>query len=117
MTIKDSYSLISGNYEGVLNRLGSEDRIARFVHKFFETGDFEKLEEGVKNRDASKVFDFSHKMKGNALNMGFESFAKDMSNLVEYVRPRTIPDENELDKMFFSLKMQYNSLIKAFEVV
>lgn len=117
MTIKDSYSLISGNYEGVLNRLGSEDRVARFVQKFFETGDFENLEDGVKNRDASKVFDFSHKMKGNALNMGFDEFAKDMSNLVEYVRPRTIPDENELDKMFFLLKNQYSSLIKAFQVV
>lgn len=114
MTVKECYNAVSANYDEMLKRLGNEERVARFSKRFFETGDYENLEKSIENKDASAAFEFAHKIKGNALNIGFEHFSLTVSPLVEYLRPRVIEDDIGLEQLFETVKMEYFELKNVF---
>ena len=114
MTIKQCYDAAGGKFEDVLARLGSEERVIKFSSRFFETGDYESLEKSVSIRDVVNAFNYAHRIKGNALNVGFDHFVKTIDPLVEFLRSREIEDENTLDQLFDTVKKEYFTLKKVF---
>ena len=44
MTVKECYEMMGEDPEEVISRLMSEDRVAKYLHKFAEANDVEKLE-------------------------------------------------------------------------
>lgn len=48
MTVKEFYSAINGDYSEILERLGNEDRIRRFLKKMLDTGDMTPLRKCTK---------------------------------------------------------------------
>ncbi len=112
MDVSSFYKTIGGEYEDVLSRLGTEEKVKKFVRLFFLTGDFESLEIAINKQEANEAFEFSHSLKGNSLNIGFTRFTEKINELVTCLRPRVISDVDLVNKLFSEVKQEYN-LIKS----
>lgn len=86
MTVNEFYKIIDGNYEEILSRLVTDERIHRFLVKFLETDDMNCLKKGWEENDRQKIFDYSHRLKGIALNLSLTNLAKYTSHLTELYR-------------------------------
>lgn len=84
--MKEFYTSIGSDYEDVLYRLRSEERILKYLHLVTKDPSFIELIEAAENGDCDKMFIASHTIKGLALNFGFVSLAKAASALTEYLR-------------------------------
>lgn len=115
MTIKEKYDAINESFDDVLSRLVKEERIERFAKAFFTTGDFEALEKCVQEKDISNVFEYSHKIKGNSLSIGFANLSKITDELTEFTRPREISDYDKMNELFAAVKKEYEMVRKVFE--
>lgn len=114
MTIKEKFEAVGENYEDVAARLMKEERIERFTKSYFTTGDYEELEKCVKARDIPNTFEFSHRMKGNSLNIGFSKFAAVVDILCNYVRHNDVTDFDKMDRLFEDVKTEYEKLKDLF---
>lgn len=108
MTVKEVYEQSCGNYEEVLSRLGNEDRILRFVKKFFETGDMESLTKAITEKDGNNAFEYAHRLKGNSLNIGFTNMSQIIDKLVEPLRCREIKDAAMIDELYKNVFTEYD---------
>lgn len=115
MTLEDKYTAIGESYVDVLLRLNKEERIDRFSKMFFTTGDFEELEKFVAAKDISNVFEYSHRIKGNSINIGFSIFSNKVNELVEFVRPREVSDYDKLNELFEGIKSEYIRIKTIFD--
>lgn len=115
MTLEEKYSAIGESYVDVLLRLNKEERIEKFSKMFFTTGDFEELEKCVKAKDIPNVFEYSHRIKGNSINIGFEIFSNKVNELVEFVRPKQISDYDRLNELFDGIKSEYVRIKAIFD--
>lgn len=110
MTIKDFYCEIHGDYQEILGRLATDDRIKRFLIKFLDTDDMSQLKEAWKNEDADRIFSYSHRLKGIALNLSLNNFANFASNLTEQYRDGSAKD--------FQMASQYfNQCCDEYELI
>ena len=51
MTVEEFYAAVGGDYEGVLGRLRSEERLRKFAVKFLSDPSYEKLCEALKSEN------------------------------------------------------------------
>ncbi len=86
MTVQEVYKQINGDYENVISRLATEERVEKYLRRFLETTDFADLKEAVTRDDWEKAFLAVHTLKGMALNLGFSNLAKYSSDLTEELR-------------------------------
>ena len=113
MNLKEFYEKIGGDYEEVLSRLSSDQRIQKYVIRFLDVPDFEALKEAIAAKDWEKSFLAAHTLKGNALNLGFGNFMRSDAELTEYLRPRTVESEQVLMDLFNKASVDYQNLIDA----
>lgn len=86
MTLKDFYSKLGDDYNDVLVRLISEERIEHFVIRFLDDNSFDSLYESLKNKDYSKAFNSAHNLKGIAQNLGFGHLAEAADEISNVLR-------------------------------
>lgn len=94
MTVNDFYNEIGGDYQEILGRLVTEDRVRRFLFKVLETNDVNLLKEAWSKEDPSQIFMYAHRLKGIALNLSLDNFAKYTSELTEQYRGGNVKDKN-----------------------
>lgn len=111
MTIKEVYDALGENYADCVERLLTEENVARFAVKFLSDENFSTLAGAMKTRDAEKAFIAAHTLKGLAQNLGFSALGKSASDLTEVLRGRTFDGADEL---FKQVERNYNSV--SFEV-
>lgn len=66
--------------------MGNEALFDRFLKKFLDDGNFDKLCEAVNNRDAENAFIAAHTLKGVAGNLGLDCITKPLLPVVEKLR-------------------------------
>lgn len=108
MTLEQFYLNIEGDYNDVFLRLGSDDRIKKYIKLFFNSGDIEGLDKAIKENDANSAFEFAHKLKGNSLNIGFYKFSRIAEELVEPLRPRVINEPARIMSLHENVKYEYD---------
>ncbi len=86
MTIKDCYARFGGDYEGVLGRFRSEDRIQRFVVKFLNDTSYQELCQSLEAQNVTEAFRAAHTLKGVAQNLGFTSLYGPSHDMAEELR-------------------------------
>ena len=64
MTLEEFYIKIGGNADNILQRLGEEAFIKKFIIKFIDDPTFEMLKEDVENKDIDKANFDAHTLKG-----------------------------------------------------
>ena len=69
MTVQECYQQIQGNYENVLKRLKTDERIAKFLELFLSDTTYEKLSEAVNAKNDQEILKCVHDLKGMALNL------------------------------------------------
>ena len=111
MTIKECYEQLGQNYEEVLDRLGSEVILKKFVIKFLDDPSFQMLEDGLKEKNADQAFRAAHTIKGICLNLGFDKLYQASSDLTEQLRGNDPVEET--DDLFLKVKEQYTKLVEV----
>lgn len=71
MTTEEFYQAIGGNYQDVLRRLMTEERVLRFVKKFPADDSFSLLKASLEIGAQGEAFRAAHTLKGVAQNLGF----------------------------------------------
>lgn len=86
MTIKELYDVIGGNYEDLMTRIPKENMIERFVRKYVDCKEFDKLAEAYEAKDYKRLFETSHNLKGMSANLSFSKINKTITEICEAVR-------------------------------
>lgn len=72
MDTKTFYETIGGNYEEIMCRFMTEERVLRFVRKFSVSDNgYELLKSSLASGNCEEAFRGAHTLKGVAQNLGF----------------------------------------------
>lgn len=71
MTVKECYTAMGGDYDDVLNRFRSEDRVRKFALMFLQDKSYEELDAAFAANDDEAAFRGSHTLKGVGQNLSF----------------------------------------------
>lgn len=86
MTLQQCYTLLGGDYEGVLGRMRKESLVEKFALKFLSDPSMEALRKGVAAKDREAAFRAAHTIKGVAQNLGFTRLYEASSRLADVLR-------------------------------
>lgn len=86
MDLRECYAILGGDYDEVMSRLRSEDRVTRFVGLFPADENFRLLTDALAASDWAVAFRAAHSLKGVALNLSFSALARSSSELTEALR-------------------------------
>lgn len=110
MTVKDFYAAIDGDYDEILERLVTEDRIRRFLKKLIETTDMAMLQDAWSKKDVGQIFAYSHRLKGMAQNLSLNRFAEKTSALTEAFRNGPALDMDAATEIYTSVCSEYDTI-------
>lgn len=86
MNLKECYDAMDANYDDVMRRLGSEERITRFLSKILEDKSFLLLCNSMKAGNYEEAFRAAHSIKGICMNLGLTPLQESSSALTENLR-------------------------------
>ena len=69
MTVKECYEVMKGDYDDVLSRLRTDERIKKFLLKVLSDTSFATLCNAIEAKDAEEAFRAAHTLKGVCKNM------------------------------------------------
>ena len=110
MTVKECYEQMGSDYEGVLERLGSEAIVKRFALKFLQDPSFAQLKESLAKNDGEEAFRAA--LKGVCLNLGFDELFEVSAELTEKLRERKTAGSEEL---FQKVSEKYQKTVMAIQ--
>ncbi len=113
MTLEECYAAMDADYEGVLHRFMTADRVKRFLLKLPADNNFASLEESIKAQDFATAFRAAHSLKGIGLNLGLTVLADSSSQLSEALRDGT-PKEG-YEALYDKVCKDYHQAIDAIE--
>lgn len=96
MTARQCYEQIGADYNDVLNRLGREALIAKFIKKFSDDKSFSQFEEALAAVDYETAFRAIHTLKGVAANLSLSRLYQAASAMTEDIRGGVQPTHPEL---------------------
>ena len=108
MTIRECYEQMGQDYHEVVERLGTEAMLKKFVFRFLDEPSFDTLEKELAEGDVSQAFRAAHTLKGICLNLGFSRLYEKSAALTEYLRDRS--DVEGADALFQEVKAVYDTL-------
>ena len=98
MTVKECYGIMGGDYEEVLSRLHSNERIEKYTIKFLDDNCLEQLTTALDANDVETAFRAAHTLKGICQNLGFVRLFESSNRMTEELRPLVMKDVSELLK-------------------
>lgn len=110
MTVKELYEAIGGDYDTIMSRLKTEDRVEKYLKLFLEDESFELLQKSLKQGDTKEAFRAAHNLKGVCQNMAFDTLYEISSEITELLRKEKLEKAREqlpgLEEMYEGL-IQY----------
>lgn len=108
MTISEFYDLIGGDYEDIISRLYTDERIIKFLKLFLRDTSYQELRSCMQKGEWEEAFRAAHTLKGVAQNLSMNSIIKAAGNITEALRIKNIelakqllPNvENTCDKVY-----------------
>ncbi len=86
MTVKECYTKLGGDYEGVVGRFRGEERVQRFALKFLSDSSYEELCQALEAQNVADAFRAAHTLKGVAQNLGFTPLYQSSHEMTEALR-------------------------------
>lgn len=94
MTVQECYEAFGGNYQEVISRLRTDERVARFLQKVVDDGSYKLLVDSIASGNVDEAFRAAHTLKGVCMNLSITKFGESASALTEVLREkREISDE------------------------
>lgn len=114
MNVKECYEQFGGDFEGVVGRLGKEERVSKYARMFAAGNDYQLIEESLQANQKEDAFRNVHNLKGVALNLGLTPVQKTADVLCEALRPGNPPvSDEDIAKMLEEVKTAYDGVISA----
>lgn len=110
MTTRECYDKMGGNFDDVMQRLGSENFIRRFAVRFLDDTSFQMIKDGIASGDAELAFRGAHTLKGVCSNLGFTKLYEVSSDLTEILRNREL---SGYEAAWNEVEKQYQTTIEA----
>ena len=115
MDLKEFYTSINGDYEGVVSRLRSEKMVRKFVLKFLNDSSYDNLVKSLEENNYEEAFRASHTIKGICQNLGFTVLGDSSSTLTDALRNGWREGAEELVKKVKEDYRQTAEAVKALE--
>lgn len=109
MNAETFFKTINGDYQEVMRRFLSEERVLRFVRKFPADGSFAALKEGLERGSVEEAFRAAHTLKGVAQNLGFTALSGKASAVTEILRSGSL----EVAKFMPELENLYRLTVES----
>ena len=116
MTVKECYEIMKGDYDDVISRLRTDERIKKFLLKVLSDTSFVQLCNAIAEKNAEEAFRASHTLKGVCKNMSLTNLAYSASNLTEALRGKQeIGDD--VEPLFKKVKKDYAHTIACIQML
>lgn len=86
MELKQIYEQMQGDYDSVLERLGKEDRVKRFLFMLADKEMDQLIMDAYQEKDYERLFREAHSLKGICANLSLDKLEHSTSALVEELR-------------------------------
>ncbi len=93
MDVKQCYEQIGGDYDDVMSRLRTDERIKKFLLKVADDKSFDMLCEMLDAKNIEEAFRAAHTLKGVCLNLSLTRLYKSASAMTEALRGKTEYDD------------------------
>lgn len=84
--VETLYQIAGGDYAGVIGRLRTNERIAKFVTMFADDASYTNLIDNMAAENWDEAFRAAHTLKGTARDMGFIDLSDRASEVTEALR-------------------------------
>lgn len=84
--VETLYQIAGGDYAGVIGRLRTNERIAKFVTMFADDASYATLIDNIAAENWDEAFRAAHTLKGTARDMGFIDLSDRASEVTEALR-------------------------------
>lgn len=86
MDLKTFFEVTGGDYDEVMSRIGTEQRIIKYLRKFQNVTDYDDLLKALEEKDYETAFRAVHSIKGMCLNLGVGKLGQSSHVLCEELR-------------------------------
>ena len=84
MTVRECYEAMGANYDSVVSRLRTDERVQKFVLKVLNDKSFELLNTSIEARNMEEAFRAAHTLKGVCQNLSLDRLYESSSALAEH---------------------------------
>lgn len=112
MTVQEFYEEVGGDYNEIMLRLRTEDRIRKFAGMFTRDESYKALVQCINDGNADDAFRAAHTMKGMCQNMAFTRLYKSNHEITEILRGK---DLESAKQMLDVVTEDYNIVIAGIE--
>lgn len=110
MNLIECFKAIEGDYEGVIGRLMTEERVKKFLLMFLKDTSFNTLCTAMDCADYETAFRAAHTLKGTCANLGIAKLQSSASELTEALRGGV---KDSAASLFKQVKNDYEQTINA----
>ena len=86
MTLRECYEAMGGNYDEVMGRLRTEERVKKFALKFLADTSFDTLKTALAAGNGEEAFRAAHTMKGVTQDLSFDRLYRSSHEITEALR-------------------------------
>lgn len=112
MTVQEFYEEVGGDYNDIMSRLRTEERIKKFAGMFTRDESYAALVRYIESGDADEAFRAAHTMKGMCQNMAFTRLYQSSHAITEILRGKDLEGAKQ---MLDTVTEDYNIVIAGIE--
>lgn len=112
MTLQEFYEEVGGDYNEIMSRLRTEERIIKFAGMFARDESYNNLVQCLNDGNAEEAFRAAHTMKGMCQNMAFTRLYTSSHDITEILREK---DMESAKQMLARVTEDYNTVIAGIQ--
>lgn len=106
MTVQECYAAMGADYDDVISRLRTDERVTKFLLKILNDGSFTLLTDSIAAKNMEEAFRAAHTLKGVAMNLSLTRLYHSAGPLTEALRGRSEYGA-ELEPLYAQVKEDY----------
>lgn len=110
MDLLTFYAVVGGDYEDAMGRMGTQERVKRFLLRYPSDEEIVNLQKAHESGDWEQFFRAVHTMKGLCGNLALTKLATAASALTENMRG-LVPDDNT-ETLYQAVLREYEKTIE-----
>lgn len=115
MTIQEFYISIGEDFNEMVNRYFSIDRVKKYALMFLKDESYPNLVKMLNEKDYETAFRMAHTLKGVSANLGFNKLFEVSSALTEVLRHKEY--DADLNKYLKDIEKEYIPIIEKLNMV
>lgn len=116
MTVKECYEAMGANYDEIMGRLRTEERVKKFLLKVLSDKSYELLTTSIEEKNMEEAFRAAHTMKGVCQNLSLTRLYHSASELSEVLRDRQEYGE-DIEPVLERVKEDYAQMIAQIQLL